>query len=446
MSRVQSLMTNDQYSKMPILKTKNKPTSSCAHPLCASCQLARPHLNISHLPSRQSTPEMRIRGNDLRPGDCFSVDHYICHEKDRLPDTAGKEKDTKRYSGGFIAVNHASAYVHVDHQVSLRAGETLQCKARLQTFANEYGVRIKKYRSDNGIFASIPWKRDCTLKRQRQKFFGVGAQHQNGVAERSIQTLSNWARSMMIHMALYWPDQADVSLWPFAMTHAAHVWNHMPKGDTNLAPIDLFTGSKLTSYNCLKQLHVWGCPVFVLHPSLQSGKKLPKWKPRAKLGQYLGVAPNFASTVGNILNVDSGFVSPQYHVVHDAFFQTVSALQANDWNSLGGVQAWKQLYEKGTERYVQPDDIPVRRQQQEQAPSFQRESTSSDSDSDSADEELVTETIEVINPETTPNEEMNEAPTSHSSPVPSPTPNSNARNGSRNSRRTRSGRQVRIPK
>ena len=58
----------------------------------------------------------------------------------------------------------------------------------------------------------------------------------------------------------------------------------------------------------------------------------------------------------------------------------------------------------------------------------------------------MTEMIEVINPDTTPNEEMNKASTPHSSPVPSPTPNSNARNGNRNGRRTRSGRQVRMSK
>ena len=211
---------------------------------------------------------MQTRSNDLIPGDCVSVDQYICRDKGRLLHTAGKERDVKQYSGGFIAVDHASAFVHIDHQVSLRAGETLKCKSRLENIADGYGVQIKKYRSDNGIFTSNSWKQDCEMKHQTQEFSGVGAQHQNAVAERSIQTLSNWARAMMIHMALHWPNQADVSLWPFAMTQAAHVWNHMPKGETHLAPIEIFSGAKLSSYDCLKQLHVWGCPVYVLDPKL----------------------------------------------------------------------------------------------------------------------------------------------------------------------------------
>ena len=390
MKRVQSLMKADQHSKLPVIQTLNPKASTCDHPMCAACRLARPHLNNDHLPPRHSSPEILIRSNDLIPGDCVSVDQYICRDKGRLPDTAGKEKNVHKYSGGYIAVDHASAYVHVDHQVSLRAGETLKCKHRFENFAGEFGIDIKKYRSDNGIFASSSWMEDCEKRSQTQEFSGVGAQHQNAVAERSIQTLANWARSMLIHAALHWPDHADTSLWPFAMTHAAHVWNHMPKGDSNLAPIEIFSGSKLSSYNCLKQLHVWGCPVFVLDPKLQDGKKLPKWKPRARLGQYLGVAPQFASTVGNILNLESGYISPQYHVVHDDFFTTVPAsLTAASWNALGGSRVWERLYERGSERYVDPEDnIPIplpgyqREQQQNAPPLLQREGDNTDSESE----------------------------------------------------------------
>ena len=43
-----------------------------------------------------------------------------------------------------------------------------------------------------------------------QSFSGVGAQHQNAEAERSIQTVMYMARSFMIHAALHWgEDGAD---------------------------------------------------------------------------------------------------------------------------------------------------------------------------------------------------------------------------------------------
>ena len=95
--------------------------------------------------------------------------------------------------------------------------------------------------------------------------------------------------------------------------------------------------------------------------------------------QYLRVAPNFASTVGNILNVETGYVSPQYHVVHDDFFTTATSLDANNWIEIGGLQAWKCLYELGSERYIAQNDFPVPAQQQE-IPSLQRENTDNDSD------------------------------------------------------------------
>ena len=84
---------------------------------------------------------MRIRREDLQPGDCVSVDQYICHDIGRLPHTKGKEKDAMRYCGGLIAVDHSSGYVHLDHQVSLYGGETVNCKNRFESIAQKHGKK-----------------------------------------------------------------------------------------------------------------------------------------------------------------------------------------------------------------------------------------------------------------------------------------------------------------
>ena len=65
------------------------------------------------------------------------------------------------------------------------------------------------------------------------------------------------------------------------------------------------------------------CPCYVLDPKLHDGHKIPKWNPRARRGQYLGVSPSHSTLVGRILNVNSGYVSPQYHVVYDDLFTSV---------------------------------------------------------------------------------------------------------------------------
>jgi len=64
--------------------------------------------------------------------------------------------------------------------------------------------------------------------------------------------------------------------------------------------------------------------VYVLDP-LHNGSKLPKWNPRSRHGQYIGQSPLHASSVGLILNLQTGNVTLQYRVVHDDFFETVYA-------------------------------------------------------------------------------------------------------------------------
>jgi hypothetical protein len=41
-------------------------------------------------------------------------------------------------------------------------------------------------------------------------FCGVGAHHQNGVAERDIFTVTEMARAMLLHAVLHWPDVTDL--------------------------------------------------------------------------------------------------------------------------------------------------------------------------------------------------------------------------------------------
>ena len=42
-----------------------------------------------------------------------------------------------------------------------------------------------------------------------------------------------------------------------------------------ISPNDIFLGTRVPRYK-LRNTHVWGCPVYVLNPSLQAGKKIPR--------------------------------------------------------------------------------------------------------------------------------------------------------------------------
>jgi hypothetical protein len=91
----------------------------------------------------------------------------------------------------------------------------------------------------------------------------------------------------MMHQMIHWPACFDAALWPFAMEHAVELWNHMPQQRGGLTPLEQFTGTKSFSYDVIQRARVWGCPVYVLDPKLQDGKKLPKWSKRSHLGMFV---------------------------------------------------------------------------------------------------------------------------------------------------------------
>jgi hypothetical protein len=97
-----------------------------------------------------------------------------------------------------------------------------------------------------------------------------------------------------------------------------------------------------------------GSPVFVLDPALQDGKKIPsKWNPRSRLGMYLGNIPVHSSTVAIVLNLRTGYITEQYHTVHDDLFSTVH----NDGTALGLLtpEFWNGLLRTGLEDNVLAD-------------------------------------------------------------------------------------------
>jgi hypothetical protein len=96
--------------------------------------------------------------------------------------------------------------------------------------------KVKKYHLDNRIFATTAFKTHCESQQQEISFRGVGAHHQNGVAERNIKTVAQWARANMLHLALHWPAQANISFWPQAIEYSVWVFNRMPNAETGISP------------------------------------------------------------------------------------------------------------------------------------------------------------------------------------------------------------------
>jgi hypothetical protein len=102
-----------------------------------------------------------------------------------LPHTFGREQIG--YSCGTLFVHHDSGKLFNFCKYSTNAVETISSKHRLESLAQQEGISIKAYHADNGVFALNAFKEDCVSLDQRYSFSGVGAHHQNGIAERNIK-------------------------------------------------------------------------------------------------------------------------------------------------------------------------------------------------------------------------------------------------------------------
>ena len=149
------------------------------------------------------------------------------------------------YTGGCLFIDHATSRVHVEFQQHLTTHQRLQAKAKYEHMCRDVGVIPTSFLTDNGkCFTSAEFQNKLSTFEQDIRFAGVGAHHHNGNAKRAIQTIMAIARTMMLHLAVYWPDVADATLWPHAVQHAVFLHNHVPDPTTGLAPIDLFTKTR----------------------------------------------------------------------------------------------------------------------------------------------------------------------------------------------------------
>ena len=351
--KIQFLMRSGVLSRSEATRALH--TAACRlvnPPKCAACQYGKQHQRA--IPRKKTTAIKDragvLKAENLAPGQQVSIDHFICGTKGRLFSSAGKSLNSEMFCGGCLFIDQASNFVHVEFQKHLNSHETLKAKQSFELMAMDHGVVPQSYLSDNaGCFTSKEFTERLGTLKQVIKYAGVGAHHHNGHAERAIQTIMSIARTMMLHAAVHWPEMADATLWPMAVTHAVFLHNHVPDLVSGLCPSDVFTKSRWEQRK-YHDLHVWGCPVYVLEKALADGKQIPKWKPRSIRQVNMGLSKKHASTVPLVLNPESGYITAQFHIVFDDWFATVAASESTlpDFNST----RWVRLF--GDSRYQFP--------------------------------------------------------------------------------------------
>jgi hypothetical protein len=221
--------------------------------------------------------------------------------------------------------------------------DTVEANHAFEAFSRSQGVTIKHYHADNGRFADNDFLKDIREARTSQSitYCSVNAHFQNGIAEKRIRDLQEPARKQLLHAKARWPAAVTTNLWPYALRNTHHMKNSLPDSKDGTCPFERFSGVEVAPN--LKSNHTFGCPVYALNSKLASEKTIPKWNSRARIGLYLSPSPRHARNVYLVLSLDTGLVSPQFHVQHDDFFETVSPKSGNPaiishWQKLSSIR------------------------------------------------------------------------------------------------------------
>jgi hypothetical protein len=275
------------------------------------------------------------------PGDCVSVDQL----ESSTPGFVAQLKGIitkRRYTCATVFVDHLSRLGYVHMQQKLTSDDTVEAKHAFEAFTRSQGVTIKHYHVDNGRFSDNAFIKDIRESRPSQSinYCGVNAHFQNGIAEKRIRDLQEPARKQLLHAKARWPAAVTTNLWPYSLRSTQHMRNSLPDSRDGTCPSERFSGVEVSPN--LKSNHTFGCPVYALNIKLASGKTIPKWNSRARLGLYIGPSPRYAINVSLVLSLDTGLVSPQFHVQHDDFLETASPKACNPailshWQKLSGI-------------------------------------------------------------------------------------------------------------
>ena len=343
-------------------------STSVNPPKCGACLFGKQHRRPTPGVTQKKHPGGILKKGMLNPGDLVFSDQFESRIEGKVFSYKGATLRAESYRGGTIFCDAASSFISIHHQTTFTADETILSKYKFEREAMGVGVDVKRYVTDNGVYSSRDFVREVHGKGQTIKHSGVGGHHHNGVAESAIGSIMMKARTMMLHTGMRWPTCSNKNLWPMAVTYAVHLHNNTPSMETGLAPLEVWARTKST-HSALRNTHPRGCPVYILNPTLQDGQKIPKWQPRSRVGQNMGVSPLHASSVCLVRNLVTGRVSPQFHVVYDDNYETVHSDEDSQpllWEEMLSTSAFRSDYDPESEvpdlhdEWMDPEELRKR--------------------------------------------------------------------------------------
>ena len=245
--RCQRLLKSGAMGDSPLVKAAGNLDLQRQPLMCGSCAFGKAKKKTSRTKwdksvSAQPKPPVKMEKllskEVLIPGQKVSMDHFVVSTPGRLFNSRGIDRHDRMFKGGVIFVDHATGFVFVEPVVNFTAGEALRAKREFEKEMGSMGVTVLNYHSDNGVFTATEFQDQLAKMGQGLSLSGVGAHHQNAMAERAIGTVMSMARIMMLHAKIRWPQATSTKLWPMAVKHAQHLVNHVPNLN-NVCPLDL---------------------------------------------------------------------------------------------------------------------------------------------------------------------------------------------------------------
>ena len=126
------------------------------HPKCSSCQCGKQ----TRIADRATTTIKNkavggsLKVNHTTPASCVFADQLESHIRGHVLHTAGQEPERNRFCGSMVFCDQASRYIHIEHQVTLNASDSIRAKENFERITVQQGVAVDSCHTDNGIFKS----------------------------------------------------------------------------------------------------------------------------------------------------------------------------------------------------------------------------------------------------------------------------------------------------
>jgi hypothetical protein len=247
------------HADMREIQQQNKNCEIKAHRQVATCQIPKCLSCSENKGKKRSHKQHRgsITKYDKYPGSNTSIDHV---DAANVPGYTWQHKGRptlKKYKNSMLFVDHKTRLVYPSFQESKTTSEACRSTCDYEKFAKRYQVTVNSYHADNGAFRSETFQKSIEDKNQKLHSSGVNSQWQNGLVKRSNGTLCAAARSMLNHAISRWNKTITAELWPFAIQHAATIYNTTKRRsrDYDLSPWEQFTvrdnALNLTKLTCI---------------------------------------------------------------------------------------------------------------------------------------------------------------------------------------------------